>query len=85
MVDYARVRMITIPEKVEDLPGLYRDLRTALFNVVNVAHDERGTYLYLDQSERKDPRPVVRAWVGKKLKIQRPTTSIFLQLLRKIW
>jgi len=53
--------------------------------VVNVAHDDRGTYLYLDQSERKDPRPVVRAWVGQKLKVQRPTTSIFMQLLRKIW
>jgi hypothetical protein len=84
-MDYSRIKTVMVQERIEDLPGLFRDLKTAFFNVVNVASDKHGTYLYFDVSERKDPRPIVQAWVGRKLSVQSPTTSFFGRLLRKIW
>lgn len=85
MTDYSRIKLVAVAQKVEDLPGLYRDLKNAFFNVVNVAADERGTYLYMDMSERKDPRPIVEAWIGRRLTLQAPTTSFLGRMLRKIW
>lgn len=79
------MRTVTIAEKIEDLPGLYRDLKGSLFAIVNVGADDRGTHLYFEASERKDPRPVVQAWVGRKPSIQKPTTSFFVRLFRKLW
>lgn len=84
-MDYSKIKIVSVTQKIDDLPGLYRDLKAALFGVVNVASDERGTYLYLEQSERKDPRPIVQSWVGKKPNIQSPTTSWLGLLFRKIW
>ena len=85
MADYSRIKMVAVSHKVEDLPGLYRDLKSAFFNVVNVASDERGTYLYMDVTERKDPRPIVESWIGRPAHIQKPTTSFFMRMFRKIW
>lgn len=85
MIDYTRMKTVVITQKIEDLPGLFRDLKNAFFNVVNVASDKHGTYLYMDVSERKDPRPIVELWVDRPLKVQKPTTSLFGRLLRKIW
>lgn len=84
-MDYSRIKTIMVQEKIEDLPGLFRDLKAAFFNVINVAADRNGTYLYFDVSERKDPRAIVQQWVGRKLVVQAPTTSVFGRLLRKIW
>lgn len=84
-MDYSKIRTVMVQERIEDLPGLFRDLKTAFFNVVNVASDKHGTYLYFDASERKDPTPIVAAWVGRKLSVQAPTTSFFGRLLRKVW
>lgn len=85
MIDYTRVIMKMVSEKIEDLPGLYKDLKAAHFNVINVAADKHGTYLYFDLSERKDPRPIVQSWIGRKLSVQAPTTSFLTRMLRKIW
>ena len=84
-MDLARMHTFMVKERIEDLPGLYRDLKAAFFNVANVAADKHGTYLYFDISERKDPRPIVEQWVGRKLSVQSPTTSWFGRLLRKLW
>lgn len=58
-------KSILVPLKIEDLYGLYMDLRKAEFQVRNVGADERGTYVYLEPSEEKDPVPIVENWVGK--------------------
>ncbi len=84
-MDYSRIKTVMVQERIEDLPGLFRDLRTAFFNVVNVAADKHGTYLYFDVSERKDPRPIVQQWVGRKLSVQAPTTSFWARFFRKVW
>ena len=84
-MDYSKLRTVTIQDKVEDVAGLFRDLRAALFAVVNVGMDERGTHLYFEPTERKDPRPIVQAWVGRKLSVQKPTTSFLGRLFRKMW
>lgn len=52
-------------QKVNDLWGLYLDLRKADFQVKNVGVDDRGTYVYLELNEDKDPSPIVESWVGK--------------------
>jgi hypothetical protein len=52
-------------QKVDDLWGLYLDLRRADFQVKNVGADDRGTYVYLEPNEDKDPGPIVESWVGK--------------------
>lgn len=85
MVDYSKIKIVSVVRKVEDLPGLYRDLKMSLFNVVNVAADERGTYLYIDATERKDPRPIIERWVGRPPEVPKPATSFFSRLFRKIW
>lgn len=84
-MDLTRMKTVMVHERISDLPGLYRDLKAAFFNVANVAADKHGTYLYFDQSERKDPRPIVERWVGKKLSVQAPTTSWFGRFLRRLW
>lgn len=58
-------KTILVEQKVDDLWGLFMDLRRADFRVRNVAADSRGTYVYLETDEDKDPAPVVEAWVGK--------------------
>jgi hypothetical protein len=58
-------KTILVEQKVSDLWGLFMDLRRADFKVRNVAADARGTYVYLETDEDKDPTPVVEAWVGK--------------------
>lgn len=85
MVDYARIKIVSVSQKIEDLSGLLRDLKAAFFNVVNVGSDERGTYLYMDANERKDPRPIVENWIGRPVHIQAPTTSFIGRMFRKIW
>jgi len=50
---------------VDDLYGLVEDLKKRSFKILNVATDQRGTYIYLDDAEEKDPLPVVVEWVGK--------------------
>jgi hypothetical protein len=85
MADYTRMKTVVVSQRIEDLPGLFRDLKNAFFNVVNVAGDKHGTYLYMDVSEKKDPRPIVEFWVDRPLSVQRPTTSLLARLFRKIW
>lgn len=85
MIDYTRVKTVMVNERIEDLPGLFRALKSAFFNIVNVAADKHGTYLYLDHSERKDPRPIIEQWIGVPLDVERPTTSWIARLFRKIW
>lgn len=70
-------KVITVPEKVDDLYGLYIDLRKAEFLVKNVGADQRGTYVHMDEAELKDPVPVVEAWVGK------PSPELSLALKKK--
>lgn len=84
-MDYTRIKTVMVNEKIEDLPGLFKDLKAAFFNVINVGSDKHGTYLYFDVSERKDPRPIVQHWVGRKLVVQQPTTSFWGRLFRKVW
>jgi hypothetical protein len=50
---------------VDDLAGLLADLKAKSFAVLNVASDARGTYVYLDDAEEKDPVPVILEWVGR--------------------
>lgn len=58
-------KVISVPEHVDDLYGLYIDLRKSEFLVKNVGADQRGTYVHLDSAETKDPAPVVESWVGR--------------------
>lgn len=58
-------KTVVINQKVEDLWGLFMDLRKADFKVRNVGADFRGTYVHLELDEEKDPAPIVDAWVGK--------------------
>lgn len=58
-------KIVAYPGMVEDIAGLYLELRKAAFDVVNVGADERGTYVYLGEEEEKDPLPLVESWIGK--------------------
>jgi hypothetical protein len=58
-------KTILVNSKVQDLWGLFMDLRRADFKVRNVGMDPRGTYIHLELDEEKDPTPIVEAWVGK--------------------
>lgn len=61
-------RVISVPNvMVRDLGGLYIDLRKKEFAVKNVGMDGRGTYVYLDEAEEKDPTGIVREWVDKPM------------------
>jgi hypothetical protein len=71
------MKTITAPRGVDDLYGLHFDLRKAGFSVVNVAADQRGTYVYLDDGEEKDPVPVVEQWIG------RPAPEVTKELLER--
>lgn len=71
-------KAILVEHKVEDLWGLLMDLRRASFKVKNVGSDPRGTYVYLELDEEKDPAPIVEAWVGKPS----PQPSLLLRDLR---
>lgn len=71
-------KTILVEHKVSDLWGLFMDLRRADFKVRNVAADPRGTYVYLETDEEKDPSPVVEAWVGKDA----PKPSLILKDIR---
>jgi hypothetical protein len=59
-------------QKVDDLWGLYLELRKADFQVKNVGADDRGTYVYLELNEDKDPSPIVESWIGKPAPIPSP-------------
>lgn len=71
-------KKVLVEAPVEDLWGLYADLRRASFMVKNVAYDHRGTYVYMDPSEEKDPTSIVQSWSGKKA----PYPSIMLRDIR---
>lgn len=71
-------KTVLVEQKVDDLWGLFMDLRRADFRVRNVAADSRGTYVYLETDEDKDPAPVVEAWVGKDA----PKPSLLLKDIR---
>lgn len=71
-------KTVLLNHKVEDLWGLFMDLRRADFKVRNVAMDPRGTYVHLELDEEKDPAPVVEAWVGKPA----PRTSMIMKEIR---
>lgn len=58
-------KTVLVNSKVQDLWGLFMDLRRADFKVRNVGMDVRGTYVHLELDEDKDPTPIVEAWVGK--------------------
>lgn len=58
-------KTVLVSQKVEDLCGLYMDLRRAGFKVRNVGADVRGTYVHMEVDEDKDPAPLVKAWAGK--------------------
>jgi hypothetical protein len=59
------MKTITTAAVVEDLYGVLEDLKKHDFDVLNIAMDLRGTYIYLNDGETKDPIPVVMEWVGK--------------------
>lgn len=58
-------KVVLVESQVDDLWGLYADLRRADFAVRNVAKDTRGTYIYLENEEDKNPAPIVESWVGQ--------------------
>lgn len=59
------MKTITTAAVIEDLYGVLEDLKKRDFDVLNIATDPRGTYIYLNDEETKDPVPVVMEWVGK--------------------
>lgn len=59
------MKTITTAAVVEDLYGVLEDLKKHDFDVLNIAMDLKGTYIYLNDGETKDPIPVVMEWVGK--------------------
>lgn len=71
-------KLIKVPSRVRDLYGLYADLRKSAFNVLNVAADSNGTYVYLDMNEEKDPTPFIESWANKPM----PTQSLAQYLKR---
>lgn len=71
-------KTVLVNHKVDDLWGLFMDLRRADFKVRNVGSDLRGTYVHLEPDEEKDPAPVVEAWVGKPA----PKPSMVLKEIR---
>lgn len=60
-------------KKVSDVAGLYYDLIKGEFQVENVGVDQSGTHVFLNDSEQKDPTPVVEAWLSKP--VQPPSRS----------
>jgi hypothetical protein len=59
-------KMLSFPEKrVRDLGGLYFTLQKAGYAVRNVGVDGFGTYIYLEDTEEKDPVALVDEWVKK--------------------
>lgn len=58
-------RIVSIPERVLDLYGLLLELKRSSFSVINVGADRQGTYAYLEETEEKDPIPVMESWIGK--------------------
>lgn len=60
-------KVIEVPSKVADLPGLYLDLQRADFSVRNVGSDAAKTYVYLESAEEKDPTPIVEEWALKPM------------------
>lgn len=58
-------KVIEVQTRVPDLAGLFFDLQKSEFSVRNVGGDAVKTYVYLEQSEEKDPTPVVTAWADK--------------------
>lgn len=59
-------KIVTLPQRVEDLSGLLIDLKKASFAVKNVGADPYSTYVYLDPEEGKDPLPIAASWVGRQ-------------------
>jgi hypothetical protein len=59
------MRVVTVGTRVEDLVGLFNELRKAEFSVRNVGAEAEKTHVYLEDSEEKDPTPVVESWVGR--------------------
>lgn len=62
-------KIISHPNKVEDLFGLFTDLQKSGFAVRNVGADQKGTYVYLEESEEKNPFPVMEKWLGKPVPV----------------
>lgn len=59
-------KMMSFPDKrVRDLGGLYLTLQKAGYAVRNVGADGFGTYIYLEDTEEKDPISLVDEWVSK--------------------
>lgn len=58
-------QIVSIPEKVIDLGGLYQELCKNGFACRNVAMDHRGTYIYLEENEEKDPTLIAETFVGR--------------------
>jgi hypothetical protein len=81
-------KVIIVPEKVDDLYGLYVDLRRGEFDVQNVGADAKGTYVYMSEAETKDPVPVVRSWLGKNapepsMSLKKKRAKEFEEILEK--
>lgn len=81
-------KIVIVPEKVEDLYGLYMDLRKSEFAVKNVGRDNVGTYVHIDEAEMKDPVPIVKSWIGKKtpemtLSLKKKRLAEYEELLAK--
>jgi len=66
------VKCVHLKIVVGDLRGLVEDLVKRSFKILNVAVDRRGTYVYLEDHEEKDPGPVVLGWTGRP--DQKPNT-----------
>jgi hypothetical protein len=58
-------KVIEVPARVRDLAGLLFSLQKADFSVQNVGADSEKTYVHLEESEEKDPSPVVLEWAEK--------------------
>lgn len=58
-------KIVTIDSKIQDLWGLYVDLRRSCFAVKNVGQDNKGTHVYLSDEEGKDPTEIIQSWVNK--------------------
>ena len=57
-------------QTVEHLRGLSNALVKAGFAVRNVGLDSRGTYVYLQEKETKNPIPAIQAWFGKPISVE---------------
>lgn len=51
--------------KIDDVGSVWYDLLQKEFDVESVGANSDGTFIYVNDDEERDPRPIVETWVGK--------------------